>query len=195
MEQDQSNLSIEELAEQARVSPRTVRYYISEGLLPGPGARGKLASYGDNHLARLLLIRRLLDQGMPLAEVKRVTGTLSATEVRGLLREEHERAATLERAAETSSPREYVSELLRQARARRQPASPGPRATPGMGLFAHKSPAPMPSGGATSAPVAWERIELAPGVELHLRADVAPRVQPLLDRIAALLRAELDPRA
>jgi Ca-activated chloride channel family protein len=196
MDQDQTILSIEELAEQAQVSPRTVRYYIGEGLLPGPGARGKSASYGGDHLARLLLIRRLLDQGMPLAEVKRVTGALSPTEVRGLLREEHERAATLERAAETASPREYVSELLSQARARRQPTPPGPRVTPGLaGLTAPRAFAPTPVGGATSAPVTWVRIEIAPGVELHLRADVAQRVQPILDHIAALLHAELDTRA
>jgi hypothetical protein len=39
------------------------------------------------------------------------------------------------------------------------------------------------------------RIEIAPGVEVHLRADVAQRVQPILDHIAALLQAELDTRA
>jgi Ca-activated chloride channel family protein len=195
MDQDHPILSIEELAEQAQVSPRTVRYYIGEGLLPGPGARGKSASYGGDHLTRLLLIRRLLDQGMPLAEVKRVTGALSPAEVRGLLREEHERATTLERAAETASPREYVSELLSQARARRQPTPQAPGATPGTSLVARKSPAPTPVGGATSAPVAWVRIEIAPGVEVHLRADVAQRVQPILDHIAALLQAELDTRA
>ena len=194
MDQDQPILSIEELAERAQVSPRTVRYYISEGLLPGPGARGKSASYGGDHLARLLLIRRLLDQGMPLAEVRRVTEALSPAEVRGLLREEDERAATLERAAEEASPREYVSELLRQAQARRQPASPKPRAASGvMGLTA--LPAPMPSGGATSAPTDWQRIEIAPGVELHLRADVAARFRMILDRFIALLRKELDERA
>ncbi|MGH2485694.1 MAG: MerR family transcriptional regulator [Ktedonobacterales bacterium] len=194
MDQDQPILSIEELAEQAQVSPRTVRYYISEGLLPGPGARGKSASYGGDHLSRLLLIRRLLDQSMPLAEVKRVTEALAPAEVRGLLREEIERAATLERAAETSSPREYVSELLRQARARRQPASHQPRATSGpVGLFAPQTP--TPSGGMTSAPVVWVRIAIVPGVELHLRADVAQRVQPELDRIAAQLRAEFDTSA
>ena len=191
MEQDEPILSIEELAEQARVSPRTVRYYISEGLLPGPGARGKLASYGADHLARLRLIRRLLDQGMPLAKVKGVTGSLAPMEVRELLREEDERTAKLERAAEAPSPREYVSELLRQAQTRQLKPGIAPSGSPSV---ASKKATP-PSGGVTSSPTAWERIEIAPGVELNVRADVAARFRTILDRFIALLRAELDKRA
>lgn len=191
MEPDETILSIEELAEQARVSPRTVRYYISEGLLPGPGARGKLASYGGDHLTRLRLIRRLLDQGMPLAKVKGVLGSLAPQEVRELLREEDERAAKLDRAQASPSPREYVSELLRQAQTRRQAPGLAPYVSPGV---APKQATP-PSGGASSAPTAWERIEIAPGVELSVRADVAARFRTILDRFIALLRAELDERA
>lgn len=191
MERDEPILSIEELAEQARVSPRTVRYYISEGLLPGPGARGKLASYGGDHLTRLRLIRRLLDQGMPLVKVKGILGSLDPAEVRELLREEDERTATLNRAAESPSPREYVSELLRQAQARGQ--KPGLSPSTSRGVAPKR--VPLPSGGVTSSPTAWERIEIAPGVELSVRADVAARFRTILDRFIALLRAELDERA
>lgn len=190
MDQDQRILTIEELAEQAQVSPRTVRYYISEGLLPGPGARGKLASYGGDHLARLLLIRRLLDQGMPLAEVKRATESLSSAEVRGLLGEAEERSAALERAAQSPSPREYVSELLRQAQSRQQKTGLTPPSPPG--VAAKSTP---PSGGSPSTPTAWERIEIAPGVELNVRSDLAARFRKIIDRFIAVLRAELDKRA
>lgn len=192
MDQDQSLLSIDELAEQAQVSPRTVRYYIGEGLLPGPGTRGKLASYGEDHLTRLLLIRRLLEQGMPLAEVKRATGMLSPAEVRGLLREEDERAASLERAAEAPSPREYVSELLRQAQERRRQTGLVPRAP--LSPPAMKAPASQILG-TPSASSVWERIEIAPGIELQVRADIAARFRQTLDRFIAMLHAELDERA
>ena len=192
MDQEPPILSIEELAEQAQVSPRTVRYYIGEGLMPGPGARGKSASYGGDHLTRLLLIRRLLEQGMPLAEVKRVTGALSPDDVRGLLREEDQRAATLERAAEAPSPREYVSELLRQAQARRQQTGLVSRTPSGS---APKKTTATPFGGPPSASTAWERIEIAPGIELQIRADVAARYRKILDRFIAMLHAEMDERA
>ena len=190
MEQDEPILSIEELAEQARVSPRTVRYYISEGLLPGPGARGKLASYGGDHLTRLRLIRRLLDQGVPLAKVKGFLGSLGSDEVRDMLREEDERSAKLNRAAESPSPREYVSELLRQAQTRQ--LKPGLVSPASSGVAAKRVPPPY--GGVTSSPTAWERIEIAPGIELSVRADLAKRFRPILDRFVALLRAELDER-
>jgi DNA-binding transcriptional MerR regulator len=50
---------IRELAERAGVSVRTVRYYIQEGLLPAPDTQGRFASYTEEHLDRLELIRRL----------------------------------------------------------------------------------------------------------------------------------------
>ena len=46
---EEQSLTIEELAERAETSVRTIRFYIAEGLLPGPGARGKAASYSGEH--------------------------------------------------------------------------------------------------------------------------------------------------
>ena len=54
-------MGIEELADLVGVPVRTVRYYIAEGLLPGPGTRGKGTVYGEEHLLRLRLIRLLAD--------------------------------------------------------------------------------------------------------------------------------------
>lgn len=62
--------SVAELAELADVSTRTVRYYISTGLLPGVGQVGPGARYGATHLARLRLIRRLQQDHLPLAEIR-----------------------------------------------------------------------------------------------------------------------------
>jgi DNA-binding transcriptional MerR regulator len=52
---------LEELAEQAGVSARTVRYYVQRGLLPAPAFRGRDTAYGREHLLRLRIIRRLQD--------------------------------------------------------------------------------------------------------------------------------------
>ena len=51
--QEGEALTIEQLAERVGVTVRTVRFYISDGLLPGPEGRGKAASHGDEHLLRL----------------------------------------------------------------------------------------------------------------------------------------------
>ena len=45
--------SLDELAALGGISPRTVRYYISEKLLPPPLGRGPGKHYDDAHLTRL----------------------------------------------------------------------------------------------------------------------------------------------
>src|SRR5437667_2461891 len=92
-------LTIEELADGAGVSVRTVRYYISQGLLAGPGARGRNASYTDEHLARLQLIRRLVEQHVPLAEQRQQLEGLSYQQVRALLKDEERHGKALDRAS------------------------------------------------------------------------------------------------
>ena len=56
MDGDEAGLSIDELARSSELPVRTIRYYVAEGLLPGPGGRGKAATYGEDHLLRLRLI-------------------------------------------------------------------------------------------------------------------------------------------
>ena len=63
-------LKLSELAEQAGVSPRTVRYYIALGLLPSPGRLGPGTRYGRDHLDRLRLIKRLQEERLSLAEIR-----------------------------------------------------------------------------------------------------------------------------
>lgn len=63
------SLKLAELAHEAGVSPRTVRYYIQRGLLPAPDFRGAETAYGRDHLLRLNAIRRLQDQFWPLEAI------------------------------------------------------------------------------------------------------------------------------
>lgn len=63
------NLSLAELSERAEVPPRTIRFYIAQGLLPGPIRLGRAAVYSKAHLRLLDRIKALQAKGMTLTEV------------------------------------------------------------------------------------------------------------------------------
>jgi DNA-binding transcriptional MerR regulator len=68
-------MSLAEVAAQAGIAGRTIRFYIARGLLPGPRKAGRGASYGPEHLEWLREIARLQSQGLTLAEiVRRLSG-------------------------------------------------------------------------------------------------------------------------
>jgi DNA-binding transcriptional MerR regulator len=63
-------LSVGELAERGGVSRRTVRFYVQRGLLPPPHGGGRGSFYDAEHLARLVAIRQLQEDGLPLEQVQ-----------------------------------------------------------------------------------------------------------------------------
>ena len=79
--------TISQLAELAGVTPRTIRYYTAEGLLPRPDARGQYALYGEPHLLRLQLIGQLKETYLPLGEIKMRIENLDDAQIRALLDE------------------------------------------------------------------------------------------------------------
>ncbi|MER3438078.1 MAG: hypothetical protein C4346_11115, partial [Chloroflexota bacterium] len=77
--------SLAELAEEAGVSVRTVRYYIAEGLLPPAHIAGARSSYTQAHLDRLRLIGQLKAAYLPLKEIRRRLAGLDDEEVHRLV--------------------------------------------------------------------------------------------------------------
>jgi DNA-binding transcriptional MerR regulator len=61
--------SLAELADEVGLSARTVRFYISRGLMSGPEKAGRGATYGEDHRERLREIQRLQAAGLTLAEI------------------------------------------------------------------------------------------------------------------------------
>ena len=101
--------SLADLARLADVTPRTVRYYIVQGLLHSPEAAGPATRYGDGHLARLRLIRRFQRDHLPLAEIR--ARLLAMTDDQIL-------SATAAPQPEPAGPSEaldYVHELMAQS--------------------------------------------------------------------------------
>lgn len=184
------SLTIEELAEQAQTSVRTVRYYITENLLPGPGSRGKGAAYTEEHLQRLRLIRRLTERRAPLAEIREVMARVTDDEVRALLAEEDARAQTLD-ATQAVSPKAYIAALLDQARGPQSAQTP--QTPPRKPQRQSYSPAPartFHSDATQTQASAWRRVELAPGVELHIEEEAEQRYRSFIERLLQTPRDE-----
>ena len=68
--ENDARYSIDELAELGRVSRRTVRYYVQEGLLPAPLGVGRGRHYDASHLDRLLRVKALQEAGRRLDEIR-----------------------------------------------------------------------------------------------------------------------------
>jgi len=148
---------------------RTIRYYIAQGLLPSAGRTGPAARYDDSFVARLRAIRRLQEAHLPLSVIQT---TLQGLDEAGL-REVVERPEP----TPADSASDYVRRLLgggtgpaaREERAiypgAASTAMPGASSPPAQ-VRAFAVPIVEPAGPDRSH---WERIVVAPGVELHVR--------------------------
>ena len=167
------SLDLAELCETAGVTPRTVRYYIQQGLLPAPESRGPGAHYHEGHLARLRLIRRLQEEHLPLGEIRQRLERLPDADVERLLR------TAPEKTRETPAL-SYIRGVL---------AGEGPRALSAAAVRLSESPATFsdvvrPQESRST----WERIALTPDIELHIRRPLARRDSRLLDQLLELAR-------
>jgi DNA-binding transcriptional MerR regulator len=75
----EERFGIDDLAGLGGVTRRTVRYYVQEGLLPPPLGVGRGPHYDRTHLDRLLLVRRLQEDGKTLDEIRAVLAGSPAT--------------------------------------------------------------------------------------------------------------------
>lgn len=145
--------SIQQMAEKAGVSVRTIRFYIDEGLLSAPPVKGRYTIYNDEYLDRLELIRRLKDSFLPLKEIRDRMASLSWAEVKQALAQSSQ-AAPQQVSERRESALNYINNLL---------SAPPSRSKLQQAV--------------STQPEAWERLNLAPGIELHIRADASPANQ------------------
>jgi DNA-binding transcriptional MerR regulator len=183
---------LNELSAAADVTPRTIRYYVQQGLLPSPGTRGPGTRYDRAHLDRLHLIRRLQRQHLPLAEIRRRLEALDDEHVRGAL-------ASLPEAPSGSSALDYVREVLLTQSASPVPPEDVPRPR-SMGVL-HPRMASLHSVRSSlgveptetrqpnrSTRSTWERIPLAPDVELHVRRPLSREQNRQVERLIEAAR-------
>jgi DNA-binding transcriptional MerR regulator len=160
-----------------RPDVRTIRYYVSQGLLPKPlGYDGGRARYGGAHLARLLLLKRRQAEHETLSRIARELAALDDAQV--------------------------IERLLgrpRDARPRRVvgPQRPRPPSEPETESESEPQPAPTDVSGTPDAGARGpaRRLTLAPGgtleLPLELLADPAARrtLADNLESLAQWLRA------
>jgi DNA-binding transcriptional MerR regulator len=179
-----ADFDITELSDRADVTPRTVHFYVQQGLLPPAGSPGPGARYSEGHVARIKLIRLLQKQHLPLAEIARRTKGLTDEQIAALIVETKQR-----RAEERGSALDYVRSVLAEARTKGHAAqTPAPQAT-------LRRPAMMQIDGGSPPAMAersqWERYTLADGMELHVRRPLSRVEQRQLDKLMAAARAIL----
>lgn len=194
---EEPSYTIGKLAEAAGVTPRTIRYYTAEGLLPRPQSQGRYASYTEAHLQRLRLIQRLKSAFLPLAAIRAQIETLSEGEVEELLAQcsalpeegVKPKVRIGVRAAEPGaqqSPLDTIAQILAvTGQSVAQP--PAAEAEQKRKRVLLVSPAlRLPD--SEPRPV-WERILLDTGVELHVLAPQTPEERARLERKIAAAKA------
>lgn len=208
MATETDSYDLNELSSAAGVTPRTIRYYVQQGLLPAPGTRGPGTRYDRAYLNRLQLIRRLQRLHLPLAEIRKRLESLDDPSVRDALVRSSE--------PDESSALDYVREILeRQSidkepesrvpsaplRARSMPSSPEAADMRSKSVFGAAlsrvigSHFPTQQAGAqTTSPQTrsirstWERIPLAPDVELHVRRPLSREQNRQVERLLEAAR-------
>jgi DNA-binding transcriptional MerR regulator len=197
---DAPRYSLTELADLAGVTPRTVRYYMSQGLLPSSGSSGSGAKYGDAHLGRLRLVRKLQREHLPLAEIRQRLAGLDDAAI----------ATLTDQPSVVADPQDSALDYIRRvlgpppASLMRWPGI-GERPAASYALAAESGP-PQPST-AARAPITlgvepapgrnfersqWERIPLAPDIELHVRRPLPRPLAKQVDRLVSIARDLLE---
>lgn len=176
---------------------RTVRYYITEGLLDQAiEKRGVTSIFGYDHLLTLLAIKKLQSEGLPISVIKSVLSGRSVEDLEKLLGEEVH-VFTSEQELEDflrSIGNTDDSEVQRVALPMSAAASPPPETPkknaakeylesillgndrssetrPPVRAAPAPQPAPTPRLAVTSE---WRRYEIVPGVELHIARSFRP---------------------
>lgn len=220
--------SLAELADEADVTPRTIRYYIAQGLLPPPVGAGPTTRYPAGHLGRLRLVRELQRQHLPLAEIRARLEHLTDDEVAAL-------TASFERRPAATPPPgsavDYIRSLLepsaalpslQTARPRlaiQPPAAEAPAPMPRLPMARSAGPPPPAPAPPARAPIGvreavagyadgpagpdgtrlaqpgrsqWERITLAPDIELHVRRPLSRIHNRAVERLVGYARKLLE---
>jgi DNA-binding transcriptional MerR regulator len=172
-------LSLKQLAEAADVTPRTIRYYVAQGLLPSPEQAGPNTRYTSGHLERLRLIKRLQAAHLPLATIRSQLDALG---------DNHDLLSTAPATPPVAPSKESAADYIRSVL-----HEPAPRPMAARATFA-PTPAWLQAPRSTTQPdrSQWDRVVLSPDVELHVRRPLTRDHNRRVDRLIAAARELLQ---
>ena len=191
----ENEYSLQDLADLSRVTPRTIRFYVAQGLLPSPGRVGPGTTYGPGHLARLRLIRQLQREHLPLAEIRARLASLADAAVLDIV--------DAPPAPPTpGSATDYIRGVLAKARVSEMPArhafaaparlvAPPMLPVPSMRAMTDTPSLPSPETQPADRSQ-WDRVVLVPDVELHVRRPLTRHLNKRVERLIAIARELLE---
>jgi DNA-binding transcriptional MerR regulator len=136
------------------ITPRLIRHYTTLNMLDAPLKEGREARYTYRHLLQILIVRRLLIDGHSTGAIDQLATTSSNAELE----------AVLEGGVQfTISPSNMAMAYLKQI----APLDTSVQTT---------QISPRTDNESTSHQ--WSRVEIFPGLELHVRSDFAFPVSP-----------------
>lgn len=159
---------------------RTIRYYIAEGLVQAPEEKQGTASvFGYLNLLQLLTVKKLQAEHLPIRKIRELVGGKSEQELEMLL---GIGSPAARKSRETDAKR-YLESLLAPAAAPEMRQAPSPP----------KLSSPPPPTQHVDQTASWQRVEIEPGLELHIRSDYSPpattgKTRSLLERAIHRLR-------
>jgi DNA-binding transcriptional MerR regulator len=159
------------------INPRLVRHYTSQGMLDEPLKAGKYAVYTYRHLLQLLVVRRLLSEGIGASAIDHLVIQKSNVELENLL------AGGVQLEITPANPSlSYLKPQKARSSAVELPTDEG------------EEEAIAPETATPSEPSQWLRVEVVAGLELQSRSDfvvpATPEEQDLLrDRLWQVLES------
>ena len=151
---------------------RTIRYYMAEGLVQTPEERQGTASvFGYLNLLQLLTVKKLQAEHLPIRKIRELVAGKNEQELETML---GVRGAS----GRKTEAKRYLETLLASAPIAPAKETAAPPLPPQM--LAGQSPS-------------WHRVEIEPGLELHVRSDYSPpttgsRTKSLLEKAIHRLR-------
>jgi DNA-binding transcriptional MerR regulator len=152
---------------------RTIRYYMAEGLVQTPEEKQGTASvFGYVNLLQLLTVKKLQAEHLPIRKIRELVAGKNEQELETML-------GVRGGSGRKTEAKRYLETLLASA-----PSQPL--------METSAAPPPPPQAAAGQSP-SWQRVEIEPGLELHIRSDYAPpttgaRTKSLLEKAIHRLR-------
>jgi DNA-binding transcriptional MerR regulator len=195
--------TLEDLERMSGMSIRTLRFYIQEGLLPGPDTRGKFARYSKKHIDTIRFIHRLKEVHMPLQQIRHLLDTMSSGDIERIIQSKSESNFTFSspqpfskdenREVKSVKPeRSSVLDYIRSLENLQDSLKVNDSNTRYMAPSAPSQAPPPPSKVYISQPAnngeTWHRIRLAEDVELQVRQPMSREREQVVEELIEITR-------